>query len=83
MRRLTERAPELAAEVSTREPGLGGEIGNAKRLGVARVDQVSRPQEMALGGDEPHAPSITSRNRSSSSRGGAHRVLQLHREMEC
>ena len=70
MRRLAERAPELAAEMSTREPGLGREIGNPKRLGVASVDQVSRPQEMALGRDEPHGPSIAAQ--TSLSGDGSH-----------
>ena len=58
MRRLAERAPELSAEMSAREPGLGRKIGHAQRLGVASVDQVLRPEEMALRRNEPHRPSI-------------------------
>ena len=46
VRRLAERAPELAAEVRGRRAGGAGEVGDGERLEVAAVGQVLGPQEM-------------------------------------
>ena len=52
--RLTERAPELAAEVRGRKPRGVGQIPHRERLEVAGVGQVLRPQQMA--GQSLHTP---------------------------
>src|SRR6185312_467068 len=54
-RRLAERALEGAAEVRARETGRGRHLLDADRLGVARVREVLRSQQMAVGRDEGHA----------------------------
>ena len=54
MRRLAERAPELAAEVRAREAGGAGQIVDAERLEVAGVGEVLGAQQMAGGRNERH-----------------------------
>src|SRR5665213_2085621 len=46
MRRLTEGAAELAAEMRKREPGRVREHRHVERIAVARVDQVLRAKQM-------------------------------------
>jgi hypothetical protein len=46
VRRLAERRAELAAEVGGREPGRARQVLDAERLGVPRVGEVLRAQEM-------------------------------------
>ena len=55
MRRIPEGAPELTAEVRSREPRGAGEIVNQQRLEVARVGEVLRSQEVAVSWDKRHA----------------------------
>src|SRR5919199_3619346 len=46
VRRLSERAPELATEVRRREVRRACERGHVERLAVAGVDDVARAQEV-------------------------------------
>ena len=54
VRRLAERAPELAAEVRAREAGGAGHVVDAERLEVAGVGEVLGAQQVAGGRDECH-----------------------------
>jgi hypothetical protein len=47
MRRVTKGAPELAAEMSAREPGSSGEVVDAQRLEVPGVGEVLGAQQMS------------------------------------
>src|SRR5204863_9260724 len=58
VRRLAERAAELAAEVGTRETGRAGQVVHAERVGVASIGEVLCTQQVAGGGNEGHARSI-------------------------
>ena len=54
MRRLAERRSELPAEMRARETGGTGQIVDVERLRIPRVDEISGPQEVTLGGKECH-----------------------------
>ena len=54
MRRLAERARELAAEMRARQPRRGGQVVDGQRFEVARVGQVAGAQQVALGWGERH-----------------------------
>ena len=54
VRRLAERAPELAAEVRARQAGRAGQVVDAERLEVAGVGEVLGAQQVAGGRDERH-----------------------------
>ena len=49
MRRLAERAPELAAEVRRRQPGGAGQVGDRERLEVPGVGEVLGSQQVTGG----------------------------------
>ena len=55
MRRLAERAPELAAEVEARQPGGPRQVVHLQWLEVARVGEVLRAQQVPCGRRERHA----------------------------
>ena len=54
VRRLAERAPELAAEMRAREPGRAGQVVHVERLEVPRVGQVLGAQKVASRRNEGH-----------------------------
>ena len=58
VRRLAERAPELAAEVGAREARAAGEVVDVERLEVARVGEVLGAKQVAYGRREDHRVSI-------------------------
>ena len=70
MRRLAERAAELAAEVGAREAGGAGQVVDVERLEVARVGEVLGAQQVAGGRDEGHAVSIARRSAHPTEGGG-------------
>jgi hypothetical protein len=55
MWRLTEGAPELAAEMRARQPGRRGQVVHAKRLEVPGVGQILRAEEVTISRDVGHA----------------------------
>ena len=65
VRRLAERAPELAAEVGPRQAGRAREVVDIEGLEVARVGQVLGAQQMAFGRDEGHLAQYRARGGAS------------------
>ena len=59
VRRLAERAPELAAEVRAREARRAREVVDVERLEVAGVGEVLGAQQMACGRYEGHDPTLS------------------------
>ena len=95
MRRLAEGGPELAAEMRAREAGRAGHVVDADRVGVARVGEVLRSQQMAVWRDEGHgSPRVVGRDgpgaahrRTAPSapklnRGPAHRGMRCLQQLE-
>jgi hypothetical protein len=54
VRRLAEGAPELAAEVRTREACGAREVVDAQRLRVAGVGEILRPEQVPRRRNEVH-----------------------------
>jgi hypothetical protein len=63
MRRLAERAAELAAEVGSGQARGPGEVVDAQRPGITGVGEVLRAEEMTCRRREDHAASITAARR--------------------
>ena len=55
MRRLSEGAAELAAEVGAGKAGRAGEVVDVERLEVAGIGQISGPKQVADGRNDDHA----------------------------
>jgi len=68
MRRLSERAAELPAEMRRREPRRARDLGDVERLRVPRVDHVLRAKKMAGGGRVRHAVEYGVRPRAPGAR---------------
>ncbi|MCC6832097.1 MAG: hypothetical protein IT200_12180 [Thermoleophilia bacterium] len=53
-----ERRPELAREVRRRQPRDAGDLGDLERVGVPRVDEVLRAQQVPGRRDDGHGRSF-------------------------
>lgn len=80
VRRVTERATELATEMGARQPGRAGHVVHTQRLEIAAVGGVLGAEQVTGRWDEGHTRSIAAERRPGTfpeERCGFHRAGPL------